>query len=99
MPARHRIGVSMVLRVAAWPASLVSLISLTLAGCAGIGVGVAGASGQGFGVGLSLSPDALFRRSSPTGAVVPPPRFADPSIAPVPPIAETFESASPATAR
>ncbi|MBC7734231.1 MAG: hypothetical protein H7306_20445 [Bacteriovorax sp.] len=76
-----------------------ALMSLTLSGCAGIGVGVAGASGQGFGVGLSLSPDALFRRTSSPGAVVPPPRFADPSAAPVPPIAETFESSPAPVAR
>ena len=74
-----------------------SLSALMLAGCAG--VGVAGGSGQGLGVGLSLSPAALFRRSSPTGAVASPPRIEDSVATPVPAIVETFESAPPATAR
>ncbi|MEB0110884.1 hypothetical protein QN397_05875 [Variovorax sp. RTB1] len=95
MQARHRIGMSMALFIGL-PAAL---MSLTLSGCAGIGVGVAGASGQGFGVGLSLSPDALFRRTSPAGAVASPPRIEGSVATPVPAIVETYESAPPASTR
>ncbi|MEB0057747.1 MULTISPECIES: hypothetical protein [unclassified Variovorax] len=93
MPARYRIG---------WLMALLAGVSASLgvpmlAGCAG--VGVAGGSGQGLGVGLSLSPDALFRRSSPAGAVASPPRIEGSVATPVPAIVETYESAPPASTR